>query len=894
MATHEQERWRELSRYLDEALDLDEEARAGWLSELDVRAPTVAQAVRSLIAEREQLAQAPLLLETHTVAFPRTGLAGQQLGAYTLEAVLGHGGMGTVWLAHRSDGRYEGRAAVKLLNAALVGRPAARRFRREGSVLAKLRHANIAHLIDAGVAPSGQPYLVLEYVEGEHIDRYAEDQNLSTDARVRLFLDVLAAVAHAHSHLIVHRDIKPSNILVRSDGAVKLLDFGIATLLGPDEAGLTREVEPGLTPEYAAPEQLLKQQVTTATDVYALGLVLFLLLARTHPLDPVGRSVAELARATLDDDTARPSELAADASLGRALRSDLDNIVLKALKKDPKERYNTVEALAQDLRSFLACQPVSARADSVAYRAGKFIRRHRAGVAAGAVVAVLLTGATIVTTLQMIEARRQRDAALYQSRRAEFQTRFAYQIMAEVGDNGQPVTIRGLMEKGIEVLEKNYGDDPRFVIGTLVNISGRYMNLGDTNGEYSALVKAERLARQLGDPERIAFVQCNTVETELAAGRPQQARERMRDGLANLAKLADPSMERQTDCGTAQARLLWAEGRLPEAIEAATKIARLMEAGDATNDPGYLSLATMLQVMLAAEGRRHEAREWNRRSIAAIERSEGRSSLSMSNARRHEASHLYDAGEVRAALDLQRTVVEQITAQQGVDSVPASFADPLGLYQVRVEETDSGLAWLDRAVTASAARNYQRVQIGALLDRAQARLLLGRVAGVPGDVEEAERLARNNPAEHSAALRSARFIRAQLLVKRGEQAAAIRELDGILEEIGYPRNRVANQLGPMLTLKARAELALSRNAAALATARDAHAIAQANAPYPERSANVGAALMVIAEAQRASGEVGGGASNRQKCGRSARGRLGTRSLRNASCLVASIGAFLFR
>ena len=215
--------------------------------------------------------------------------------------------MGTVWLAHRSDGRYEGRVAVKVLNAALLGRPTEQRFVREGSVLARLRHPNIAQLIDAGVAPSGQPYLVLEYVDGERIDRYAEARSLSVEARVRLFLDVLAAVAHAHVRLVVHRDLKPTNILVTQDGVVKLLDFGIAALLGAEDGELTREVDPALTPEYAAPEQLLGHPVTTATDVYALGLVLFVLLTGKHPFAPEGKSGPELARATLEQQTPRPS-----------------------------------------------------------------------------------------------------------------------------------------------------------------------------------------------------------------------------------------------------------------------------------------------------------------------------------------------------------------------------------------------------------------------------------------------------------------------------------------------------------------------------------------------------------------------------------------------------------
>ncbi len=876
MPTEEQKRWLEISPYLDEALDLEDSDRAQWLKDLDDRAPTVADAVRALVAGRAELSAQPLLSDGRTAAVSRAGLAGQQLGAYTLESVLGHGGMGTVWLAHRSDGRYEGRVAVKLLNAALLGRPSEQRFVREGSVLAKLRHPNIAQLVDAGVAPSGQPYLVLEYVEGARIDHYAEEHNLDVEARVRLFLDVLAAVAHAHTHLIVHRDIKPSNILVTRDGVVKLLDFGIAALLGPEDAQLTREVEAGLTPEYAAPEQLLRQPVTTATDVYSLGIVLFMLLAGKHPLGiEAGKSVPELARATLDQDLPRPSQLAGDPARGTSLRGDLDNIVAKALKKIPEERYATAEALAQDLRCFLACQPVSAQPDSLTYRAGKFVRRHRGGVTAGVIMALVLIGATALTTLQSIEARRQRDAALYQSRRAEFQARFAYQIMSEVGRDGRPITIRQLMEKGINVLDKSYGDDPRFVIGMLINMSGRYMDLGDTNGEHDALVKAEQLARQVGDPDLIARVQCNTVETELALGRPQVARERMRDGLENLAKVFDASYGRKTECGLAQARLLWSEGKLPEAIDAATKVAGIIEAAHKTDeDLSYQSVTSMLEVMLGQQGRRREAREWNARAIAALERSGREDTMSMSNARHNQATHLYNGGEVRAAFDQEHALVERLIAQQGLESVPAPFANRLGVYQTRIEGTDAGFVWLDRAVATATSLNNRLDQIGALLGRAQGHVLMGRLDTVEQDIAAAERLAQDNPGENRDYMRAARFIRAQALLMRNQPAAVVTQIDSILGEVDYPRQRVASRLAPMLTLKARAQLALGHNDAALSTARGALAVAEAVATKPEQSADVGGALMVVAQSQRASGDINGARASAQRAAISLAGGLG--------------------
>jgi eukaryotic-like serine/threonine-protein kinase len=851
MPTDDQQRWQEISRYLDEALELDEQARSAWLTELEVRAPQVVTTLRSLLADRDQLDSGPLTTSYERIGLLRSALTGQRLGAYTLDHVLGHGGMGTVWLAHRSDGRYEGRAAIKLLNASLLGRPTEQRFVQEGSLLAKLKHPNIAQLIDAGVAPSGQPYLILEYVEGERIDRYARQKKLDVQARILLFFDVLAAVAHAHSRLIVHRDIKPSNILVTNDGVVKLLDFGIAALLGTGDRELTCEVDPGLTPEYAAPEQLLKQPVTTATDVYALGLVLFLLLTQKHPLEPEGKSIPELARQTLDLDVPRASQVV-DASSARALRGDLDNIVAKALKKDPNERYQTADALAQDLRNFLACQPVSARADSIAYRARKFVRRHRGAVALGAVLASVLLGATVLTTLQMIEARRQRDAALYESRRAEFQARFAYHIMAEVGDEG-PITIRELMEKGMEVLEANYGDDPRFVIGMLINISGRYMNLGDTNGEYAALVKAEGLARQLADPEQISRVQCNTVETELAAGRPEQARERMRDGLENLARVPDPPMDRRTECGAAQARLLWAEGKLPEAIDAAEDIAKLLESSNATSDLLYPTLTTMLSVMLVQEGRYREARDWNSRLMEALKRSGNLTGLSLINARRHQADHLYAVGDVRGAFDIQKPLVEQLAAQEGMDNVPGAYAFRLGLYQVRLEATDEGMRWLDRAVQTATRMNEQATRIGALIARARAHVLLGKYENMLSDIDAAEHLAKMNEGENRTALRSMRLLRAELSFTKGDHASALEEAEQIVEAMGYPQKRFAHELEVALILKARAQLALGRLNDAQQTAQDAYLIATEHAFDVGRSANAGTALMVLADAHRAAG-----------------------------------------
>jgi serine/threonine protein kinase len=267
--------WQEVTTYLDQALELPEAERGAWLQRLREENPALATQLQTLLHEHSALQEKGFLEGGAGPQFRPSVPAHQTIDAYTLLSPAGQGGMGSVWLAERSDGRFERQVAVKFLSIGLTGRGGEERFKREGSILGRLAHPHIAELVDAGVSASGQPYLVLEYVDGKHIDEYCDEHKLGVEARVGLFLDVLAAVEHAHTHLIVHRDLKPSNVLVRNDGQVKLLDFGIAKLLeGGGETGaatmLTREGGAALTPEYAAPEQVTGRPVTTATDVYAL------------------------------------------------------------------------------------------------------------------------------------------------------------------------------------------------------------------------------------------------------------------------------------------------------------------------------------------------------------------------------------------------------------------------------------------------------------------------------------------------------------------------------------------------------------------------------------------------------------------------------------------------
>src|SRR5687768_7932327 len=475
------ERWREVIPHLDRALELPGHGRAAWLAALRGEDPALAADVEALLERHEALEEQGFLSETPIPA-SWSSLDGQVIGAYTLRSRIGQGGMGSVWLAERSDGRYQGTAAVKLLNASLVGRDGEARFRREGSVLARLRHPHIAQLIDAGVSPAGQPYLVLERVDGERIDRFCEAGGLGVEARIRLFLDVLAAVAHAHANLVVHRDIKPSNVLVATDGRVKLLDFGVAKLLesegGGEVTALTREGQSALTPEYAAPEQLTGGDVTTATDVYALGVLLYVLLTGRHPSLPGGRemsSPAELIKAVVDTEPVRLSDAVTLKKLRGALRGDLDNIVAKALKKRPAERYVSADAMADDLRRYLDDRPVLARADSLGYRAGKFLARNRLAVGAAVIVVLALVTGASVAVWQARTAARQRDLALVQLHRAEATNDLTSFLLSEATPSaGRPISNAELLARGEALIARRFADDPALRVHMLLTLADRY------------------------------------------------------------------------------------------------------------------------------------------------------------------------------------------------------------------------------------------------------------------------------------------------------------------------------------------------------------------------------------------------------------------------------------
>ena len=503
------ERWRVLSPYLDQALDISPDGRSAWLADLSAKDPALAGELRAILSQHQTVSDSAFL--EHSVLDPRLtlmpSLAGQVLGSYRLISPIGQGGSGSVWLAERCDGRFQGRAAVKLLSVALVSRGGEERFKREGTILARLRHPRIAHLIDAGLSPAGQPYLVLEHVDGQPIDAYCDDRSLGIEARIRLFLDVLEAVAHAHANLIVHRDIKPANVLVSAEGQVKLLDFGIAKLAERDGSGnraaesssIARDGGTALTPQFAAPEQLSGDAVTTATDVYALGVLLYVLLTGQHPAGRSHETQVSLLRAIIEREPLKPSDSVVAttepqdtlsrhatergttmAKLRRTLRGDLDAIVAKALKKNPADRYASVHAFAADLRRYLRHSPVHARPATPAYRLGRFVWRHAVGVTITIAVVLLVSVLTVVHTRRLAA---ERDHAQRERAKAVKVSELLMGLLTSadpytVRPTGGEPTVRALLDAGAVQVQKDLAGEPGLQAEMLTAMGRTYRRLG--------------------------------------------------------------------------------------------------------------------------------------------------------------------------------------------------------------------------------------------------------------------------------------------------------------------------------------------------------------------------------------------------------------------------------
>jgi non-specific serine/threonine protein kinase/serine/threonine-protein kinase len=521
------ERWQRLQVLFNAAVELSPEQRVVFLDQACAGDPDLRKQAESLILANEtstvNLQDVIRQVAGDVNVEADVSAVGRRIGPYQIIQELGRGGMGDVYLAVRADDEYQMRVAIKVVQHDLGNPEVVRRFRNERQILAGLDHPCIARLLDGGTTAEGMPYVVMEYVEGEPIDRYCNNHDLSVDERLKLFRNVCAAVHYAHQNLIIHRDIKPGNILVGADGMPKLLDFGIAKLLnpelGPQTQAVTRMAMRLMTPEYASPEQIRGELITTASDIYSLGVVLYELLTRHRPYKFKNYSSHELEQVVGVAEPERPSTVAArdtDEKLRRQLAGELDAIVMMALRKEPQRRYASAEQLSEDIRRHFEGRPVRARPDTMSYRAGKFVSRHKLGVGAAALVLLTLIGGIMTIAWQARIARAERARA---ERRFNDVRKLANSFIFEIHDNivdlpGSTRARESLVKSALEYLNslaQEASGDPALQRELAVayqrvgDVQGNptNANLGDTAGALASYQKALSIADTLlkNDPE---------------------------------------------------------------------------------------------------------------------------------------------------------------------------------------------------------------------------------------------------------------------------------------------------------------------------------------------------------------------------------------------------------
>jgi len=643
--------WQQLSALYEAADALDPVSLAAWLAQLRAQSHPLLKQLEQMLMAREQvqhngfLGASPALPpssptstnEPQAVAWAE----GSRIGPYRLVRRLGEGGMAEVWMAQRDDGAFQRTVAIKLLfrHAGSSERDSfAQRFSRERDILASLDHPHIAALHDAGVTPAGQPWLALEYIEGQTLTLWCDAQRLDIAARVRLFRQVLLAVQHAHANLVIHRDLKPGNILVTAQGEVRLLDFGIAKLMEQEggtlaETELTRLAGRPMTPQYAAPEQLLGQPLTTACDVYALGVVLYELLCGERPYELKLDSAAQLEQSILEVEPRGPSRRAltdaavqsrgssTQVALRKTLSSDLDAIVLRALAKQPAQRYGSVEAFRADLDHWLAGEPVEARVPSAAYRVSKFVGRHRWAVALSAGAVLSLIGITVVAIVMGFQARED-------SARAGAARDFMLNIFARANQEksrGADITARDLLETGRKDVLTRLAGQPKLQAELLRGIAKIQSDMGEYVTADSTFAELARIFAELGQPREESMARADHAFNALQLNNLELAR--------RLLIAAQSVRRRPTTDPDLNARLAEVAGLLT------------LNGGDA---PGAASVLS-------------DAREAALRSL-------GREHLRTFRLTQHLARVDVERGDLGAALTLQQELSEVAGHVQGLSA----------------------------------------------------------------------------------------------------------------------------------------------------------------------------------------------------------------------------------
>jgi serine/threonine-protein kinase len=793
--------------------------------------------------------------DTASVSSPNV----RRVGSYVLQSELGRGGMGSVWRAQRDDGQYQAQVAIKLLMPAWAGEEGEVRFRQEGKLLARLDHPNIARLLDAGVTEQGEPYLVIEYVEGERIDDYCRRVGLSIRARIELFIEVVSAVAHAHRNLVVHRDIKPANVLVTAEGKAKLLDFGIGKLV-EGEAALTRSGHTVLTPEYAAPEQLLGEPVTIATDIYTLGLLLYVLLTERLPYGAAQASPAELIRRITTGAMPLPSSIAmtqlqsgvAHQRLQRELRGDLDNIVLKAMRAAPEERYEDANALAADLRRFLNHEPVNARASTTWYRLAKFVCRNRSTVQATAAVLVVVTVGSVIAITQTLEAHRQRAAAQQQERTVDlFDDIINLALFGEGGSERPNPSLAERIQRGAAMIQQQYSKDPSFAGRMLMQLA-EYLGMpGSTSAPTELIERALALGREANDTGLMVAASCKRARHLANAGMTTQASQYLQEAQRLLGTI-QPDVSMRVEYQAAQALLERARGNREAAATLLLDSSKQLENAGEASQRSYPIVLSLLASVYIEQGKFAPALEVTERA-AQMERELGYADTSPHLSTMQTLAGLrLSVGEMSNSLTDRERVSVMARKFYAADELPFELVYDHAELLLRLERAPEALAMLEAEMERARRADSPAVLLQMLQLTAAAHLRLQQWDVAESVLREAQPLVEQRAgATHVNIQMEVRH--AELALGRNDAGGARKHIEAALTLAGYGTPEPQRALARTLVSTATIALADGRLADAQKYASDALRISESVARRLDSSADVGESLLLLAKAQAGSG-----------------------------------------
>jgi len=861
------ERLRHINSLLETALALPADERDRWLRTLPPEHQTLEPLLSAMLArasvETDNFMQHPIAVTADAVLEQDTppDQPGDEVGPYRLIRELGTGGMATVWLAERADGVLNRQVALKLPRTGWA-MGLAQRMARERDILGALQHPRIARLYDAGVTAAGRPWMAMECVTGQTVDVYCREHQLDVPQRLRLFLQIADAVAHAHARLIVHRDLKPSNILVTPEGEVRLLDFGVAKLLEDDGAlapNLTQLMGRAVTPDYASPEQVACKPVTVATDVYSLGVVLYELLTGQRPYELGRPSAAALEEAILSADVPLASaRVQGDHRLARQLRGDVDTVLAKALKKDPEQRYASVESFAADVQRQLDGDPVLARPDSRWYRTTKFVHRHALPLGAAVAVVLALAIGLSAAVWQAHEAMHQSAIARARALQAQASTDFTLMVLTEGMRADEALTLDQLMQRSETMAEREFSGNPTERAVAADTVADWLVTNDQFDRAQQLLTRTlERLSSDV-EPTVLHNLRCQRAVSRLDLGQTDAAIRELDEVIAAAANDPESSwycLQRRT---TVALRLNDAPGALRFAREALRQF-------DLAGNTSGLRRAYLVANEAYAQVLNGSPAQANAKYHAAADllASSGRAQSTLGASVYNDwAIALWSAGDPRAALEQLDRGMAIIERRSPTGDASATWYANRAQTLRALGRYGDAMADFERMQGLSKKDNNPSFEVYSLAGQAIVAIKLDRLDDARQHVRDASALLRqaNLPAEGAPALwlgiaqaavwqGEGRLTEAdQALAEVEAQYAKRQAKTGVVAEVGIARSEIA--------------LAMARNDSARSQAEQALAVARVGQGDLPRSFLTGRALLVLALSQRASGDT---AAAREAC-----------------------------